>query len=163
MLLCTLYIYCAAMIYKLPRSPMQWRIMGGDWGDVPPWKTEGTSHPGKLRELPLPPPGWKSVGLSPLWKNFNSIIFFLSIHKRAEFEIIPNPNFRRTPRKSLLEIFISRRCSPALQFVYAIELDCINTQLDISWWRDRVCVHFTANILEPIIWKVYTRTHVHCA
>ena len=71
----------------------EWRGIGG----TSPWKIEGISFP----------PGWKSVGMSPLWKNFKSIIFFLSTHKWPEFEIIPNPggggawNFQRAaPRKS---------------------------------------------------------------
>ena len=38
---------------------IQWWLMGGDWGDVPPGKLRGRP-PGKLGDAL--PPGWKSVG-----------------------------------------------------------------------------------------------------
>ena len=33
------------------------------------------------------PPGWKSVGVSPFWKKFSPVPFFISTNKWPEFEI----------------------------------------------------------------------------
>ena len=68
----------------------------------PPEKLKGRP-PRKL--MWRPPPGWKSVGMSPLWKKFKSFNYlFASTHKLPEFEITQNPggggiNMRAAPRK----------------------------------------------------------------
>ena len=53
---------------------------GGGLGEVRPWKTEGTSLPWKTEEI-SPPPGWKSLEMSPLCKHF-----FLWTHNWPEFD-----------------------------------------------------------------------------
>ena len=91
-----------------------WWVMGGDWGDVPPWKTKRTSPPGKLRGRPPWMEIWRNV--PPFEKNWENVkdqlYFFLSNHKWPEFEIILNPGRNKKvplPENPLsLDISISR-------------------------------------------------------
>ena len=144
-------------------------LWGGDWGDVPPWKTKGTSPPGKLRGRPPWMEIWRNV--PPFEKNWENVkdqlYFFLSNHKWPEFEIILNPGRNKKvplPENPLsLDISISRNWFYSNWFIMYSTINqlVLNLQLSVQHWL----VNSPYNCLENknrVLWNNIFRYKEKC-